>query len=318
MIKQNQDLVKVIEDVLVQNSLIRQRTSENSSRTEITLSELTEEIIQIYQMTLSPKYAKSHRDSAKHLIDYFGKEKIVEQISIREINAFMIYLMKKVPKGYRNYYRNYKALFNKAVELGYITENHFLKVKLPKKEDKIPVFLNKDTIIEISKKIKNPIIKKMVLFGFHTGCRRGEIVNLRWGNIDLEERVITIGDDAFTTKTKRQRKIPMSQTVYELLNEMHTDSKSSEDFVFAKPNGFPFDGDYVSRIFKRAVRKLNLNEKITFHTLRHSTASYLVQNGISLYVVKEWLGHSSVKTTEIYAHLNIDSLKKAVSLFDAA
>ena len=70
------------------------------------------------------------------------------------------------------------------------------------------------------------------------------------------------------------------------------------------------------RKFKLAVRKANLSDKIHFHTLRHSFASNLVQNGVELYVVKELLGHEDVRTTQIYSHLQSDNLFKAIKLLN--
>ena len=71
-------------------------------------------------------------------------------------------------------------------------------------------------------------------------------------------------------------------------------------------------GDHFSRKFKKACRAASVDERIHFHTLRHSFASRLAQEGVSLYVIKELLGHSSITTTEIYSHLNVESLRGAI------
>ena len=68
----------------------------------------------------------------------------------------------------------------------------------------------------------------------------------------------------------------------------------------------------VSKSFKRYIRQAGLNNDLKFHSLRHTYASYLVQGGVSLYVVQKLLGHSDIKTTEIYAHLSPESLQEAV------
>ena len=84
------------------------------------------------------------------------------------------------------------------------------------------------------------------------------------------------------------------------------------DYVFSK-SGILFRQEFISKKFKKAVRASGLSDKIHFHTLRHSFASNLVQNGVSLYVVKELLGHESISTTQIYSHLNQDNLVNAIS-----
>ena len=86
--------------------------------------------------------------------------------------------------------------------------------------------------------------------------------------------------------------------------------------MFCKENGKAFTGDYVSKKFKRACKAAGMDKAIHFHSLRHSFASNLAQKGVSLYVIKELLGHSSISTTEIYSHLNMDSLKEAIRILD--
>ena len=75
-----------------------------------------------------------------------------------------------------------------------------------------------------------------------------------------------------------------------------------------------FTEDFISKQLKNTVRKTNLSDDIHFHTLRHSFASILVQRGVSLYIVKELLGHEDIKTTQVYSHLTQVSLSNAVNL----
>jgi len=94
--------------------------------------------------------------------------------------------------------------------------------------------------------------------------------------------------------------------------------KNISTYIFSKSDGKKFTGDYFSRRFKRVCRKAELDKSIHFHSLRHSFASNLVQKGVSLYTVKELLGHASISTTEIYSHLNMDSLREAVEKLDTS
>jgi site-specific recombinase XerD len=86
--------------------------------------------------------------------------------------------------------------------------------------------------------------------------------------------------------------------------------------VFRKPNGYPFTADYVSKKFKQICREAQIDGSIHFHSLRHSFASALVKSGVSIYTVKELMGHSSVSVTEIYSHLQVEDLKQAVNIFN--
>ncbi len=86
--------------------------------------------------------------------------------------------------------------------------------------------------------------------------------------------------------------------------------------MFCKSTGEKYTGDYFTKRFKRASKQVGIDKAIHFHSLRHSFASNLVQKGVSLYSVKELLGHSTISTTEIYSHLNLDTLREAESALD--
>ena len=185
--------------------------------------------------------------------------------------------------------------------------------------------MNSDQLSLISEQLKSNVVKDVVVFAFYTGMRLDEIVNLRWKNIDLKNRVITVGDESFTTKGRNQRFIPINDALTSVISLRerkrkifsikHTDD--NRDFVFCKSDGSKFTGDYFSRRFKRACKSAGIDKSIHFHSLRHSFASNLVQKGTPLYTIKELLGHASVSTTEIYSHLNMDSLREAIEKLDS-
>jgi integrase/recombinase XerD len=125
-----------------------------------------------------------------------------------------------------------------------------------------------------------------------------------------------VGDENFTTKSKKQRYVPVCEELVKLLKVKSETQVVNEGFVFCKPDGCAYTGDYASKCFKDACRSLGIDKAIHFHSLRHSFASNLVQKGVSLYVVKELLGHSSISTTEVYSHLNVESLREAVKKLD--
>jgi site-specific recombinase XerD len=233
-------------------------------------------------------------------------------------------------EGYRVYYRTLKAAFNKAVDWGYLNENYFIKVKLPKRQKLAPVFITSDQLSMICDQIDNEVIKDTVIFAFHTGMRRDEIVNLRWKNVDLHNNLITVGDETFTTKGRKQRFIPISDDALEVLGRRKTQNVKRTpscilplvkgekffEFVFCKHDGTKYTGTNISRVFRIACRDAGFNNAIHFHSLRHSFASNLVQKGVPLYTIKELLGHSSISTTEIYSHLNMESLREAIKKLD--
>ncbi len=270
------------------------------------------------KMTFSSKYLSSVNISFKHLIVFFGEKKSLDEVTVKEIEEFKYYLMDKAPKGFVVYMRTLKAAFNIAIEWKYIITNPFVKVKFKKGQKKKPVFITRDDLGKILNQTESQQMRDIFIFAFNTGCRLGEITQLRWQNIDIKKNIIIIGDELFTTKNERQRIIPISKELLPILKLISKKTKKPKYYVFGKTNTFPFHNDYVSRNFKKACRKAKMKEEIHFHTLRHSFASNLAIKGVPIIVIKELLGHSSITTTEIYSHTNIEALQKAVSQLKVA
>ncbi|MDP2037630.1 MAG: tyrosine-type recombinase/integrase [Ignavibacteria bacterium] len=297
----------------------------------VTLRVFVDEYCDLIKRNRSHAYYVSVVYAFKHLVEFYGSQKPIQLIGLREVEDFTSFLQQKVKNGFVVYFRNLKAAFNKAKEWEYVKENYFVKVKLPKRQKLAPIFINSDQLLVICDCIKSEVVKDVVVFAFYTGMRLDEIVNLRWKNIDLQNGVITVGDEEFTTKGRNQRFIPITEEANGALlrvksKERRVQSKNiynlslttAKDFVFCKGAGRKFTGDYFSRRFKRACRNAGMGKSIHFHSLRHSFASNLVQKGVSLYAIKELLGHSSITTTEIYAHLNMDTLREAVEKLDTS
>ena len=306
----------------------------------VTLRVFREEYLNFIKNSRSGSYYHSVCISFSYLVEFFGIQHSIQLIQQKNIESFLIFLQGKVRKGYVVYFRNLKAAFNKAKEWEYVKENFFTKVKLPKKQKLAPIFINSDQLLVICDWIKSEVVKDVVVFAFYTGMRLDEIVNLRWNNIDLQNRIITVGDEQFITKGRNQRFIPMTEEVLNILtrrklkdnrktlsyilpinkydNPDTTSNCLGKEFIFCNKAGNRFTGNYFSRRFKKACIAAGLDNAIHFHSLRHSFASNLVQKGVSLYSVKELLGHSSISTTEIYSHLNMDSLREAVEKLDTS
>ncbi len=190
---------------------------------------------------------------------------------------------------------------------------------MPELPTAIPLFINSSELMKILEHKDNENLRDIFNLAFQTGMRLGEILNLKWNCIDFKERLTTVANiETFTTKNKKERIIPMNDGLIEMLNwrKPRIISIVKCDFIFQETFGNKYDEGYVSKKFKEAVREAKLNDKIHFHTLRHSFASNQVQRGVSLYVVKELLGHESIQTTQIYSHLQKEDLIKAVALLN--
>lgn len=299
----------------------------------VTLRVFIDEYSNLIKQNRSNAYYTSVECAFKHLIDFFESRNSIKSIGLKDVEKFVIYLQQKVKKpasssrgeGYRVYYRTLKAAFNKAVEWGYVNMNYFQKVKLPKRQQVNPIFISSDQLLVICDWIKNGVVKDVVVFAFYTGMRLDEIINLTWRNVDIEARIITVGDEKFITKGRNQRYIPIcEEALTSILSQRERKNYNlnvlpfdfAQGFVFCKKDGSKYCGNYVSRKFKNACIAAGMDQSIHFHSLRHSFASSLVQKGVPLYTIKELLGHSSITTTEIYSHLNMETLREAIQKLD--
>jgi integrase len=159
--------------------------------------------------------------------------------------------------------------------------------------------------------IREEWMRDLVTLALMTGMRRGELRNLRWSDIDFGRGHIRIESRAdFKTKSGRRRVIPINSTAQQVLRRM---AASRQGELVFNDSGNPIPDYIVSIKLKRSLRKAGLPNGLHFHSLRHSHTTWLVNAGVSLYEVQKLLGHCSIVTTQIYAHLVTSELHSAVS-----
>lgn len=287
--------------------------TDNRPKVNIELQDFTTEYLKFSEQSFSTKYTKSIKISLSYLLKEFGDHKLLSEITSKDIEHFIIKLKKNAPKGIKVYFRNLKAAFNKALDWEYLTYNPFLKIKIQKTMETKPDFINDKELKEILSKVNNKVIRDIILTAYYTGCRLNEIISLKVKHIDYKEKLITIGDEESQTKNKKQRKIPINEKLMEILIKRLEDSIEDDMYLFPKTSGYKYDGDYVSKIFKRAVRAAGIRETVHFHSLRHSFGSNLGLIGVPLITVKELMGHSSITTTQIYSHTTLCDMRNAIS-----
>jgi integrase len=208
--------------------------------------------------------------------------------------------------------RTLRSILNTARRWKLLSANVFDGVSLPQLPEQAPLALSVEDFQKLLAAIRESWFRDVVLFAVLTGLRRGEILNLKWSNVDLSRKLVQVETSAtFKTKAGRRRTIPLSEAAFALLSARF--GKSPSEFVFTL-NDRPIFEDWVTHLFKRYVRKLSLsNSRIRFHSLRHTFASWLVQSGVPIFQVKALLGHRNVRTTESYSHLSGSNLHEVVN-----
>lgn len=147
-------------------------------------------------------------------------------------------------------------------------------------------------------------LRNLLMVALHTGMRRGEILNLKWQDVDLTRRLLTVQ----RSKNGEKRSIPMSKTLYNKLSEIKIRDISGRVFPIAVRS--------LRAAYDKTLDKAGIKE-FHFHDLRHTFATRLVQNGVDLYKVKELLGHKSLVMTMRYAHHYPESLRSSVEVLDS-
>jgi integrase/recombinase XerD len=299
--------------------------------TDITLQIFIDEYKSYVEKNRAIKTYKGVELVCKHLMSYFSPLKAIQTISIRDAEKFLDFLKKKAPLGVYNYLRILRAMFNKGVQWNYLRENIWERVTLPKVQQGKPTFVTEEQLEIILKNAESEVVKDVITIAFYTGCRLSEVTQLSFQDINLNANLITIGSKSFQSKGRKIRYIPIHPKVKEILIKrfpvkiikvnnkptplipLQGGDKQGRHFVFCKPNGYPFTGDYFSKRFKRACRKAGIDESIHFHCLRHGSITKMILSGSPLPVVQRIAGHSNIQTTMRYTHVDIESMRDAIN-----
>jgi integrase len=303
-------ILKDIESKLAKKSF---KIDECSPEKKVYLKQFIDEYLRYSETHKAPKTTLRDRLTFRNFMIYIS-DRTLNTIDHRLIDQYINSRAKEVTKSTVNIeLRHLKAAFTKAVQWGYIEKNPFGQVRPFRIAQSAPLFLTEEQVLKLLEMIEESWLRQVVIFGVNTGVRVGELVNLEWSDIDLGNRIINISQkNDFTTKSRRERIVPVNDEVYDLL----TNVDKSGSYVFSTSGGCKRREEFISKRFKSYVRKAELDERFTFHSLRHTFASHLVQNGVSLYIVSKLLGHSNLKTTEVYAHLAPDTFQGVVNLLN--
>jgi integrase len=239
--------------------------------------------------------------------------KVLTEYSLKDVETFKHKRLETcTPTTVNIAFRTLRSAFNFAIKWQFITENPFDKSSQIKAPEQSPTYLTREEFKKLLEVVQEVELKEIFTFAALTGMRQGEIINLQWNNIDFQNRQINIKNtDDYTTKTGKQRIVPMNELLINMLTRKQL-TQNFSPFVFHM-RGRQLAGFYVSHKFKEYIRLLKFNDKIHFHSLRHTFATWLVQNGVNIYEVQKLLGHSSVKVTEVYSHLVASELHNAVN-----
>lgn len=263
----------------------------------------------------------SYKQELQRMTLYLERQKIesIQQIHQDSILAHLKWMHEEnLATSTRSHYVSTLRHFFRYLKLdGEITDNPMEKISLPKKTQHLPSVL---TLEEVDRLLSTPDIAKplglrdrtLLETLYSTGMRVSEIIHIQLTDIHLDMGFIqTIG------KGNKERIVPIGEVAEEWLQrylqegrpKLVKDEEAAQNYLFVNNHGTPLSRQGVWKNLKKLVMMANISKDISPHTLRHSFATHLLENGADLRVVQELLGHSDISTTQIYTHIHAQHMK---------
>lgn len=271
-----------------------------------------------FPIAKADKKPESSRKDDEHFRNWLGP--ILGDLPLLKISPLDLERVKKnmidsgrSPRTIQYVFATFRQCWNMAKRDGFVsTESPTKRVKLPKIDNQRIRFLSHEQAGLLLKNLKDRSrqLHDMALLSLQCGLRASEIFNLKWADVSVEKGFLTAWDAKTGTRTAF-----MTEDIKKMFASMSP--KNSDELIFPDRNGRKIVK--ISNAFQRAVDELGFNEGVTdrrqrvvFHSLRHTYASWLVEDGTSLYVVQKLMGHKTISMTERYSHLAPAVLKEAV------
>lgn len=315
-------------------SLREKRQEEERQRKEAKENEETEKVRNVtfdefyeriyipnYLMQKSPKtYQNENGLYQNHIKAILGDKKLAD-ITPLDVEKIKIAMSHRAAETIKHSLALVRQVFNCAKTAGiYFKDNPVSAVKKPKADNRRMRFLTKEEagllLDELQK--RSQTLYEMAYLSLYTGLRAGEVFKLKWVDIDFEGKKIAVRD----TKSSVNRYAYMTDKLLQILKDRYGVGQNLDSYVFTGTDkNAPITE--ISNSFDRTVKAVGLNEgitdrrqKVVFHTLRHTFASWLVQAGIDLYQVQNLMGHSNITMTQRYSHLAPDNFTRAVAVLE--
>lgn len=223
------------------------------------------------------------------------KKILAEKISERESSSVILFL---AAIRYA-----YLSILNKDPTAG---------IKRPKKENRIALVLTKEEIKKFMESFQNKKSKLMVSFIYSCGFRVSEIINLKVRDLDFNEKIGYVRQ----AKGKKDRLFNIPSFLLEELKKQYEKQKQkNQEYLFSGPKGKLSDRN-IQKIVRIAAKRAGIEKPVHTHTLRHSFATHLLEDGVDIRKIQLLLGHSDLSTTQIYSHVSTEELKKIPSPID--
>lgn len=260
---------------------------------------------------LSERTQEAYVRSVRQLAEHYGKSP--DRIDEEELRQYFLHL-KDVRKLMRGSITiaicGIQFFYQKTLQRDW----QVFDIARPPREARLPVVLSRDEVQQVLACVRIAVYRACLTTIYSCGLRLREGTHLEPGDIDGERKVVHVRG-----KGGRDRIVPIAERTLVLLRE-HWKTHRSPDWVFPAPTrrglahsltheGGPVTRSSLQSCLRRAVQKSSVRKKASVHTLRHSYATHLLEDGVDLRIIQGYLGHSSPKTTSLYTHLTSEVRK---------
>lgn len=287
------------------------RGAEKARQAVLTYSEFFENHYLPYVQPRKRSWMRDESLYRVHLKADFGNKRLT-QISRQQIQSFHTAMKDKglAAASANHGIKLLKHSLNLAIDWDMLETNPAARVPLFHEDNKKENYLDDDqleSLLTVLRSDPNHMASRIALFLLSSGCRLNEALSAKWSDVDMVKRVFTVR--ASNSKSRKLRSVPLNDSAIDVLNQMGNEGKL--EFVFMNSHtGKPMTS--INRTWNRLRIKAGLPH-LRIHDLRHMYASFLVNDGRTLYEVQQILGHSDPKVTMRYAHLSTKALQDAAN-----
>lgn len=248
------------------------------------------------ELRYSENTLRTYKNAFEEFINYYPKYKL-EDIDETLITDYLRYLVteRKVSLSYQNQAINSIKFYYERVLKG---ERKVYTIDRPRKEQALPVVLSEAEITKLIQAAENIKHRAILMLAYSTGMRLNELINVKLKDIDSKRMQIRVEQG----KGKKDRYAQLSTVLLGVLRHYFREYKPRE-WLIEGVGGGKYSARSIQQIMKAAVKKAGIKKKASVHTLRHSYATHLLENGVDIRYIQVLLGHESSKTTEIYTHV---------------
>ncbi|MEI7718612.1 MAG: site-specific tyrosine recombinase/integron integrase [archaeon] len=252
---------------------------------------------------------RNYLDANKQLFEQLHKQP--EEIEVDDVKQFMA--EKLTEKSSSSI-----ILFLAAIKYAYtniLKKDVTLGIKRPKKEKRIPTVMTKEEVKRLINSIYSDKSRLMVSMLYACGFRISELINLNIADLNFLEKTGMVKQ----AKGKKDRVFNIPEfLVADLNKQIESQKKLNHELLFSnEETGKKLSASNIEKIVRKAVKRAGIQKDVHCHTLRHSFATHLLENGVDLRSIQTLLGHSSISTTELYTHISTQQIKSIKSPIDS-